>query len=299
MLIPNIRVAKLGENLKDNNIEEENLNSNFLMPKIVAQKQIVTDDTTPATTAHGLSYAPVCIRYVRDYTSTGSYKIMPFGAIGMGNGIDNTYIYGYYEEVYNPNTELYEQPIYYAIIFSDSINNNTDETPNGRNQPEIFVKSGQTTNPIYKIIAPYCDYLKVSTSGILTLSVPSSSLDDGNSQDYSNSYLHTKGYIPVVAPFDAHFNNFLLNGYYGGGLSNIPSTVILNNIGSQLVEQIIPTYSSPDVYEYITYYFNGTGLYLDYTRINLSGETQSCPARTIKLYYTIFENQLDENLNLL
>ena len=299
MLTPNIRVAKLGKNLKDNNIEEENLNTKYLMPKIVVQKQVTTDDTTPATTTHGLSYAPVCIRYVRDYTSEGSYKIMPFGAIGMGNEIDNTYIYGYYGEVYNPNTKLYEQPIYYSIIFSDSINSNTDETPNGQNQPELFVKSGQTINPIYKIIAPYCDYLKVSTSGILTLSVPSSSLADGGDQSYSASYTHGKGYLPVVAPFDTHFNYFLLNGYYKGGLSSIPSTIILNNLGSQLIEQTIPAYSSPDVYEYITYYFNGTGLYLDYSRLNLSGDTQNCPARTIKLYYTIFENQLDESLNLL
>jgi len=298
MLTPNIRVAKLGKNLKDNNIEEENLNTKYLMPKIVVQKQVTTDDTTPATTTHGLSYAPVCIRYVRDYTSEGSYKIMPFGAIGMGNEIDNTYLYGYYREVYNPNTELYEQPIYYSVIFSDSINSNMDETPNGQDQPELFVKSGRTTNPIYKIIAPYCDYLKVSTSGILTLNIPSSNLNDSDSQEYSSSYLHNKGYIPIVAPFDTHFDSFLLNSYYKGG-SNIPSTIILNNIGSQLVEQIIPEYSASDVYEYITYYFNGIGLYLEYTRLNLSGETQNCPARTIKLYYTIFENQLDESLNLL
>jgi len=298
MLTPNIRVAKLGKNLKDNNIEEENLNTKYLMPKIVVQKQVTTDDTTPATTTHGLSYAPVCIRYVRDYTSEGSYKIMPFGAIGMGNEIDNTYLYGYYREVYNPNTELYEQPIYYSVIFSDSINSNMDETPNGQDQPELFVKSGRTTNPIYKIIAPYCDYLKVSTSGILTLNIPSSNLNDSDSQEYSSSYLHNKGYIPIVAPFDTHFDSFLLNSYYEGG-SNIPSTIILNNIGSQLVEQIIPAYSASDVYEYITYYFNGIGLYLEYTRLNLSGETQNCPARTIKLYYTIFENQLDESLNLL
>lgn len=298
MLTPNIRVAKLGKNLKDNNIEEENLNTKYLMPKIVVQKQVTTDDTTPATTTHGLSYAPVCIRYVRDYTSEGSYKIMPFGAIGMGNEIDNTYLYGYYGEVYNPNTELYEQPIYYSVIFSDSINSNMDETPNGQDQPELFVKSGRTTNPIYKIIAPYCDYLKVSTSGILTLNIPSSSLADGGDQSYSASYIHGKGYLPVVAPFDTHFDFFLLNSYYEGG-SNIPSTIILNNIGSQLVEQTIPAYSASDVYEYITYYFNGIGLYLEYTRLNLSGETQNCPARTIKLYYTIFENQLDESLNLL
>ena len=298
MLTPNIRVAKLGKNLKDNNIEEENLNTKYLMPKIVVQKQIATDQNTPATTTHGLSYAPVCIRYVRDYTSEGSYKIMPFGAIGMGNEIDNTYLYGDYGEVYNPNTELYEQPIYYSVIFSDSINSNMDETPNGQDQPELFVKSGRTTNPIYKIIAPYCDYLKVSTSGILTLNIPSSNLNDSDSQEYSSSYLHNKGYIPIVAPFDTHFDSFLLNSYYKGG-SNIPSTIILNNIGSQLVEQIIPAYSASDVYEYITYYFNGIGLYLEYTRLNLSGETQNCPARTIKLYYTIFENQLDESLNLL
>ena len=200
MLTPNIRVAKLGKNLKDNNIEEENLNTKYLMPKIVVQKQVTTDDTTPAATTHGLSYAPVCIRYVRDYTSEGSYKIMPFGAIGMGNEIDNTYLYGYYGEVYNPNTELYEQPIYYSVIFSDSINSNMDETPNGQNQPELFVKSGRTTNPIYKIIAPYCDYLKVSSSGILTLNIPSSSLADGGDQSYSASYIHGKGYLPVVAP---------------------------------------------------------------------------------------------------
>lgn len=298
MLTPNIRVAKLGKNLKDNNIEEENLNTKYLMPKIVVQKQVTTDDITPATTTHGLSYAPVCIRYVRDYTSEGSYKIMPFGAIGMGNEIDNTYLYGYYGEVYNPNTELYEQPIYYSVIFSDSINSNMDETPNGQDQPELFVKSGRTTNPIYKIIAPYCDYLKVSTSGILTLNIPSSSLAGGGDQSYSASYIHGKGYLPVVAPFDTHFDFFLLNSYYEGG-SNIPSTIILNNIGSQLVEQTIPAYSASDVYEYITYYFNGIGLYLEYTRLNLSGETQNCPARTIKLYYTIFENQLDESLNLL
>lgn len=297
-MVPNIRVAKPGKNLKDNNIEEESINTSHFMPKIVVQKQIATDQNTPATTTHGLSYSPVCIRYVRDYTPEGAYKIMPFGAIGMGNEIDNTYIYGYYGEVYNPNTELYEQPIYYSVIFSDSINNNKDETPNGQNQPKLFVKSGQTTNPIYKLIVPYCDYLKASTSGILTLNIPSSNLDDGNSQEYSNSYLHNKGYIPIVAPFDTHFDFFLLNSYYEGG-SNIPSTIILNNIGSQLVEQTIPAYSASDVYEYITYYFNGIGLYLEYTRLNLSGETQNCPARTIKLYYTIFENQLDESLNLL
>ena len=297
-MVPNIRVAKPGKNLKDNNIEEESINTSHFMPKIVVQKQIATDQNTPATTTHGLSYSPVCIRYVRDYTPEGAYKIMPFGAIGMGNEIDNTYIYGYYGEVYNPNTELYEQPIYYSVIFSDSINNNKDETPNGQNQPKLFVKSGQTTNPIYKLIVPYCDYLKASTSGILTLNIPSSNLDDGNSQEYSNSYLHNKGYIPIVAPFDTHFDFFLLNSYYEGG-SNIPSTIILNNIRSQLVEQTIPAYSASDVYEYITYYFNGIGLYLEYTRLNLSGETQNCPARTIKLYYTIFENQLDESLNLL
>ena len=297
-MVPNIRVAKPGKNLKDNNIEEESINTSHFMPKIVVQKQIATDQNTPATTTHGLSYSPVCIRYVRDYTPEGAYKIMPFGAIGMGNEIDNTYIYGYYGEVYNPNTELYEQPIYYSVIFSDSINNNKDETPHGQNQPKLFVKSGQTTNPIYKLIVPYCDYLKASTSGILTLNIPSSNLDDGNSQEYSNSYLHNKGYIPIVAPFDTHFDFFLLNSYYEGG-SNIPSTIILNNIGSQLVEQTIPAYSASDVYEYITYYFNGIGLYLEYTRLNLSGETQNCPARTIKLYYTIFENQLDESLNLL
>ena len=297
-MVPNIRVAKPGKNLKDNNIEEESINTSHFMPKIVVQKQIATDQNTPATTTHGLSYSPVCIRYVRDYTPEGAYKIMPFGAIGMGNEIDNTYIYGYYGEVYNPNTELYEQPIYYSVIFSDSINNNKDETPNGQNQPKLFVKSGQTTNPIYKLIVPYCDYLKASTSGILTLNIPSSNLDDGNSQEYSSSYLHNKGYIPIVAPFDTHFDFFLLNSYYEGG-SNIPSTIILNNIRSQLVEQTIPAYSASDVYEYITYYFNGIGLYLEYTRLNLSGETQNCPARTIKLYYTIFENQLDESLNLL
>ncbi|OQB03282.1 MAG: hypothetical protein BWY21_02192 [Parcubacteria group bacterium ADurb.Bin216] len=297
-MVPNIRVAKPGKNLKDNNIEEESINTSHFMPKIVVQKQIATDQNTPATTTHGLSYSPVCIRYVRDYTPEGAYKIMPFGAIGMGNEIDNTYIYGYYGEVYNPNTELYEQPIYYSVIFSDSINNNKDETPNGQNQPELFVKSGQTTNPIYKLIVPYCDYLKASTSGILTLNIPSSNLNDSDSQEYSSSYLHNKGYIPIVAPFDTHFDSFLLNSYYEGG-SNIPSTIILNNIGSQLVEQTIPAYSASDVYEYITYYFNGIGLYLEYTRLNLSGETQNCPARTIKLYYTIFENQLDESLNLL
>ncbi len=297
-MVPNIRVAKPGKNLKDNNIEEESINTSHFMPKIVVQKQIATDQNTPATTTHGLSYSPVCIRYVRDYTPEGAYKIMPFGAIGMGNEIDNTYIYGYYGEVYNPNTKLYEQPIYYSIIFSDSINSNTDETPNGQNQPELFVKSGQTTNPIYKLIVPYCDYLKASTSGILTLNIPSSNLNDSDSQEYSSSYLHNKGYIPIVAPFDTHFDSFLLNSYYEGG-SNIPSTIILNNIGSQLVEQTIPAYSASDVYEYITYYFNGIGLYLEYTRLNLSGETQNCPARTIKLYYTIFENQLDESLNLL
>jgi len=297
-MVPNIRVAKPGKNLKDNNIEEESINTSHFMPKIVVQKQIATDQNTPATTTHGLSYSPVCIRYVRDYTPEGAYKIMPFGAIGMGNEIDNTYIYGYYGEVYNPNTELYEQPIYYSVIFSDSINNNKDETPNGQNQPELFVKSGQTTNPIYKLIVPYCDYLKASTSGILTLNIPSSNLNDSDSQEYSSSYLHNKGYIPIVAPFDTHFDSFLLNSYYEGE-SNIPSTIILNNIGSQLVEQTIPAYSASDVYEYITYYFNGIGLYLEYTRLNLSGETQNCPARTIKLYYTIFENQLDESLNLL
>jgi hypothetical protein len=133
----------------------------------------------------------------------------------------------------------------------------------------------------------------------LTLNVPSSSLADGGSQSYSASYIHEQGQIPIVAPFDAHFDDFLLNEYYDGGMSNIPSTIVLNDLGSQLVEQILPSYSQPDVYEYITYYFNGTGLYLEYKRGNFSGETKNCLARTIKLYYTIFQNQLDENLNLL
>lgn len=295
-----IRVAKENKDLRDKNVEEESLNTNYFMPKIVVQKQITTTDSlaSPATTTHGLTYAPLCIRYVRGYTNSGAYKVMPFGAIGVNNEVDNTYIYGYYGEIYNPNTDSYEQPIYYAVIFSDSINSTTDETPDGEG-PELLVYDDSTSNPKYRATAPRCDYLKVSDSDVLTLSVPSSSLANGNDQSYSTSYTHGKGYLPVVAPFDAHFDFFLLNEYYGGGLSNIPSTIILNDVGSQLVEQVYSSYSSPDLYEYITYYFNGTGLYLEYNRLNITGSTVSCPARSIKLYYTVFENRLDEAFSLL
>jgi hypothetical protein len=296
----NIEVAKAGKCLKDNKIEDLAFSTEFITPKIVKIFNIQTDGTTPKATSHGISYAPLCIKYLRDWMSDGTAKYLPYNyQSGIGNGLDDSSFYGYFSAMWNPNTEDYEQPVLRVVVFSDSIESNDDDTPSA-GSPKIVVYNGEeNVNPREKVNGR-CDMLKADKTGLLELDLPAKNIAAFGSDTNTVTYTHNKGYLPIVAPFDAYFSWFSLSDYYCDEVTQpIPAEVILNNISGNRVERLYPIFPEDYIHEAVTFYFTDEKLYLTHDRYNVAGIQAQAPARNIKLYYTIFENRLDENLNLL
>lgn len=309
--IPIIQVAKSGKDLNTATANDYALDTRRFLPKIVATKAIDTNDTFTAwsdlngyANPHGLDYPPNTVCYLNDAENyyadpdMGAYVYRP-----VSFDVDDTNIYGYSTQFYDPNIEDYAYKSGYALIFIDPLLEPTTYTvaENRGTTPFLMCSGAGVTRSYDHKLDSFYDTLKVMEGGIgtLTLTIPSVTMAADAEQAVYAEFKHGLSYLPVVAPFES-LEYFSLNDYYQSDGTTIPTTINLNSLATNWVESAYPRFNSGLVtWEFVDFWFNSEKLRLKFLRYNTTGGSYTAPARTITLNYTVFLNRLDEEFNLL
>ncbi len=216
---------------------------------------------------------------VGDFTYCDLFKINYEGFGGVmvyeGGDVENVPLSGYNFQEWSDNSS--------SILFFAEALDGTPPIVNTSTQtasPVLLV--GDTgvndvlrVHPSNNIVDSRLDTLKIFRTGTLTLSVPSDASVSGEKQ-YSTYIKHNLGYAPIYMP-EASVGWVLS--------SSIPANFVVNDY---MGFSQGPT-SRPGV---LDVYTDSTKLYLRYRRFAAEG------ARTITMYYTIFYNQIGEELDL-
>lgn len=282
-----IKVAREGYKIGEASQKDLALDTNLLLPKIYG----VVKRTTTGDVAHGLNYAPQFWGFWNLTTSpVPTYTHLAGLWDGVTMKVDNTNVHIDINDFFGPQ-EMY------AVLFLDPLTEPTGTQRKERPNPALIVSDNITSDYDYqtRLHSGY-DTLKVFKSGTLTITQSSESVAASGLKEYTTTFNHNLGYIPMWSPFIGYLTD--LNQVYGGEDSTIPATVGLNN-----VEYTYPTPASwlttSDFSEKVYFYMTSTGLAMKYSRVNYSGSPHTFVARTINLNYVIFYNRVDEEFNLL
>lgn len=158
-------------------------------------------------------------------------------------------------------------------------------------KPGVDVNTASFKDLIY---SSQFDSMKIKKTGLLDLVMASETF--GGAPSYETSRIHEAtlaidtGDIPIFLPRVSGMVAYLPADVTSGGSYNV------NN----LEEQDIPIYGYGDmVLEWVDVLETTTQLKLRVTRFNLTGTDITFGARTASLYYTIFHNRADMEINLL
>lgn len=299
-----IRTAKENKDAETDPSEDMTLDSDLLLPKIYAVKKLEPDYEAPsiagpAEYSHGLGYAPMYMHYQEHEINSAlgtrySPKRWIWGPQNSPRGryIDDTKFYS--------NSEKYDS---YLTLFLDPLEEPaTPPSPTTHDWGRVRIGDNVEEDADYKnrIDSKY-QTLKVHMQGTVVGTVPQRTISAGTTEDDFLEVTHGLGYPAVFAPFGISAVGLSLNLYYDGELTDIPTSIDFNELNDVMVERWAYALTFATNYpEVLTLQIDSNKMYMRHRRQNVdfSGSV-TFPARTFTLRYTIFNNRIDEEFDIL
>jgi len=172
-----------------------------------------------------------------------------------------------------------------AILFFDQ---NSTEIPNTlslEKKPALLLASDEHSvedHPLYLNVDSRFDTFKIYKTGTLELNLPAETVASGNTSSKTSTYTHNLGYPPVYLP-EVGVDWNIGNAY--GYVAN--PFVVNDNLG----DRAFSSYPAGNILD----------VWVDSTNLNMRvvRTEGTYTALTVRMYYTIFYNDISEEFNLL